>query len=216
MRLRGHPAPCLAYDRGHGWAVLKDLRGKTQILLVPTTRIAGIEDARLAAPGGPNYWQAAWRARVWFERRAGRAAPRTDVALAINSAEGRTQDQLHIHIDCVRAEVKTALAGWRDRITWRWRELPGDLEGHRYWARRVRGEDLAERDPFVLLARGVPGAAADMAEETEAVIGARFADGGPGFYLLATRGGTDANPHGAAEELMDHDCAVLEPDAAAR
>ena len=58
----GDPAPCatvaLATVGDKGWAVLKDREGATQFLVIPTARIAGIEDRALLAPDATNYWQA--------------------------------------------------------------------------------------------------------------------------------------------------------------
>jgi CDP-diacylglycerol pyrophosphatase len=104
-KVSGAPAPCSKVDLAHGYAVLKDIRGDTQLLLIPTDRVTGIEDPKLMAADAPNYWQDAWDARPIFEKRAGRAVPREALGLAINSLYGRTQNQLHIHIDCVRPSV---------------------------------------------------------------------------------------------------------------
>lgn len=213
IKLAGRPAPCLAYDREAGWAVLKDLRGKTQILLVPTMRVSGIESPKLLEPGDPNYWQAAWEARSWFERRAGGDVSRDDIGMAINSRYGRSQDQLHIHIDCVRTDVRAVLAAHADQIGESWRPLGAKLAGEAYEARRVTGAELGARDPFRLLAEGDMAAAVDMGAETLAVLGATFASAEPGFWLLAARGGVAENPHGSAETLLDHGCAVLRDGA---
>ncbi|HEY2177533.1 MAG TPA: CDP-diacylglycerol diphosphatase [Caulobacteraceae bacterium] len=213
-RLTGLPAPCLAVNRRGGYAVLKDLRGRTQVLLIPTKRVTGIESPELLGKGAPNYWRMAWRSRMFFEHAVGEAVPRQDIGLAINSTFGRTQDQLHIHVDCVRRSVKAALAAHEAEIGSRWRPFPVELAGERYEARRLDGGELGGRDPFKLLAEE-PAARADMGAWTLAVIGARFADGSPGFFLLAAEGGVPANPEGASEALLDHDCAVLRADAAA-
>jgi CDP-diacylglycerol pyrophosphatase len=208
MKISGLPAPCLAVDLRGGWAALKDLKGRTQVLLIPTRRTTGIESPALLQPGAPNYWQDAWYARRYFERAAGREAPRQDIGMAINSRYGRSQDQLHIHIDCVRGDVRDALAAHQDEIGEHWAPLVFTLQGKHYIARRLKGAELDRRNPFKLLARD--GAArADMGAQTLAVIGAEFADGQPGFYLLAAKGGVPDNPDGASEELLDHDCAVL-------
>jgi CDP-diacylglycerol pyrophosphatase len=208
MRVSGLPAPCLAVDRRHGWAALKDLKGRTQILLIPTRRTTGIESPALLVPGGPNYWQDAWAARRFFEHAAGRDVPREDIGMAINSRYGRSQDQLHIHIDCVRGDVRDALAAHQDEIGAHWAPLAIGLAGKSYRARRLAGADLDGHDPFKLLARD-PAARADMGAQTLAVIGAEFADGTPGFYMLAAEGGVRENPDGASEALLDHDCGVL-------
>ena len=57
------PEPCAAVDLAGGYAVLKDIVGDTQFLLIPTTRVTGIESPEILAPGAPNYFAAAWRAR---------------------------------------------------------------------------------------------------------------------------------------------------------
>lgn len=200
------PAPCLEVNRRGGYAALKDLKGKTQILLIPTARVTGIESPKLLAANSPNYWQAAWDARTFFEKRAGGAVPRDDIGLAINSTFGRSQNQLHIHIDCVRSDVKEALEDHADEIGGHWRPLDIDLAGERYQAMRLNGADLAGHDPFKLLAGQSP--QIDMGRQTLAVIGWVFR-GRPGFILLAAEGGTPANPQGASEGLLDHDCQVL-------
>src|SRR5277367_1180427 len=56
-RLSGSPAPCMAVNLAKGWAVVSDPQHATQVLLVPTSRISGIESERLQSAEGPNYWQ---------------------------------------------------------------------------------------------------------------------------------------------------------------
>jgi CDP-diacylglycerol pyrophosphatase len=209
MKSRGGPAPCAAVDLAGGYAVLKDFRGATQFLLVPTDRRAGIESPQLLASDAPNYWQAAWNARSLFEQRAGGPVPRDDVGLAINSRYGRSQNQLHIHIDCVDAGVREALRASDAQIGSRWSSPNLWLYGHAYRARRIEGEELGARDPFKLLAAGDPQARADMGRETLVVIGAAFRGGQPGFVLLSHRADLATGDKGTGEELLDHDCAVL-------
>jgi CDP-diacylglycerol pyrophosphatase len=207
--LTGLPAPCMQVNRRGGYAILKDPGGHTQVLLVPTTRVAGIESPKLQSPGAPNYWQAAWDSRRFVEREAKTAIAREDLGMAINSIYGRSQNQLHIHIDCVRPDVKASLAAHEGAIGRGWTPFRWSLAGEHYRVRRLDGPELGDRDPFKLLAGGVPGARADMGRQTLAVIGARFAGGQPGFVLLAAAGGTAGNPEGESESLLDHDCAVL-------
>src|SRR5581483_7670374 len=101
----GSPSPCAAVDLSageeRGVAILKDLVGIAQFLPIPTRRLTGIESPELLAPDAPNYWRAAWAARGAMERRLGRPLSREAVGMAINSSLARSQDQLHIHIDCV-------------------------------------------------------------------------------------------------------------------
>jgi CDP-diacylglycerol pyrophosphatase len=203
-RLIGGPAPCMSVNRKDGWAVVPDLGRRTQVLLVPTQRIPGIESPVLLEDGKPNYWQAAWDARRYFERRVGRSVPREDVALAINSVVSRSQSQLHIHVDCVRADVRAALEARQDDIGAAWTRIRLPPFGLPYRVRRLEGADLAPRNPFALLARGVPEAGDDMGHFALAVVATTFSDGAPGFFLLA-----DDSPRAFGEGLLDHGCAVL-------
>ena len=183
---------------------------------MPTVRVAGIESPRLLEAGSPNYFDDAWNSRGFFERRTGVAVPRDDIALAINSRYARTQRQLHIHIDCVRADVGDALRVSDKAIGYRWADFPGGIGGRPYRAMRVIGQELGSRDPFRLLAESDPHARANMGAETVVVVGATFADGEPGFVLLSD--GADLLRFDAAsgEGLLDHSCAVLRGPTANR
>jgi CDP-diacylglycerol pyrophosphatase len=196
------PAPCALVDPGY--VVLKDLVGPTQFLLIPTARVAGIESPALLDPDSPNYFAAAWRARTFVEQRAGQPLPRDWASLALNSAPGRTQDQFHIHIDCVRAEVRNALLRHITEIGSRWAPFPEPLAGAPYQAVAVDGDDLYA-DPIRLLADGVDGARTDMADRTLVVVGRYGADGRPGFVILAGRADPAIGDPGSGEDLQDHD-----------
>jgi CDP-diacylglycerol pyrophosphatase len=71
-------------------ALIKDINGATQLLLLPTARVSGIESPALLERGALNYFAAAWQARSYLDKLAGRTPARDAVALAINSASGRT------------------------------------------------------------------------------------------------------------------------------
>jgi CDP-diacylglycerol pyrophosphatase len=206
------PAPCALVDlqggEGRGYAVLKDLVGVAQFLLIPTSRLGGIESPELLAPDAPNYWDAAWQARLYVESRLPKKLPRDAVGLAINSASGRTQAQFHIHVDCLRQDVRDSLRAHAEEIGPQWSSARFRLAGHPYRALRIDGGELRGADPFKLLAEGVPEARAGMGGETLVLTGAVFADGRDGFYLLADRVDLLAGDRASGEELLDHDCAV--------
>jgi CDP-diacylglycerol pyrophosphatase len=212
MQARASPAPCTAVALGdgveRGYAALKDRRGIAQYLLIPTARITGIEDPQLLAPGASNYFDAAWRIRNLAQARLPRALPRDGFSLAINSAFGRTQNQLHIHVDCVRADVRDALRDNAQQIGAAWAPFGPRLAGQRYLARRIEGQDLATANPFLLLAEGVAGARQAMGRYTLVVVAKEFAGEGPGFVLLAGRADPAAGNPGSGEALQDHDCAI--------
>ncbi|HEX4171934.1 MAG TPA: CDP-diacylglycerol diphosphatase [Acetobacteraceae bacterium] len=189
------PKPCAQVDLAGGYAVLKDIVGDTQFLLIPTTRVSGIESPEVLAPGAPNYWQAAWEARRYVDERARRDLPRDDVSLAINAEGSRTQNQLHIHVDCVRLDVQATLREYASAIGTSWAAFPVELAGHNYMAMRIEQPDLTHANPFLLLADGIPGARADMGGYTLVVVGQPG-----GFVVLAG--------HGSGEALQDHGCAA--------
>jgi CDP-diacylglycerol pyrophosphatase len=204
----GDPKPCAEVALAGGYAILKDIKGATQFLLIPTTQLGGIEDRALLAPIARNYFADAWQARGFVEKALGRAMPRDMLSLAINSASGRTQDQFHIHIDCIRADVRDALLRERPNIGWRWSLLKTPLAGHQYRVLRVTGATLFGHNPFKLLAWGVPGARADMGQHTLVVVGMVFGGRVPGFIILDDRADLAHGDWGSGEELQDHACAL--------
>ncbi len=203
----GAPAPCSAVNLQAGFAVLKDIQGPTQYLVIPTAPVSGIESPSLLSPNSPNYWLDAWRAKRWLVRRVGRPVPRWGVGLAVNSQPGRSQDQLHIHLDCVRADVSQLLAAHEATIGEHWSMLRVGPGGFRYRVRWIAATDLSRLNPFALVAASDPLARADMGQETMALIGAQRPDGAAGFILLVDRADLDGGDVGGAEELLDHRCA---------
>jgi CDP-diacylglycerol pyrophosphatase len=207
QRINDDPAPCALVDldggEPRGYAVLKDLVGATQFLLIPTERVGGIESPQILAADAPNYFADAWRVRSFVEQRAGRELPRDWLSLAINSADARSQDQLHIHIDCVRADVRQALIAHADDIGTTWQQLPVTLAGQRYRAMAIPGQELDAVNPFRLLADGLP-AGDGMGAQSLVVVGSNGADGRPRFVLLAGRADAASPGSGHGEDLQDH------------
>lgn len=196
----GDPTPCAEVDLAQESAVLKDLVGPTQFLLIPTVRSSGIDDPAILAPDTPNYFAAAWRARSFVDEKAGFALPREWLSLAINSAFARSQDQLHIHVDCTSRDVHQALREQAAAVGPDWAPFPVPLAGHRYDARRVGGDELDGVDPFTLVANDIPGARDDMAARTIVVVGAP-----EGFVVLTDHADAATGDFAAGEELQDHE-----------
>jgi CDP-diacylglycerol pyrophosphatase len=203
------PKPCESVDLSggveEGVAILKDLVGVAQMLAIPTRRITGIEDPQMLAPNAPKVFFAAWKAKPLVEARLHHALPREAIAIAINSKFARTQDQLHLHVDCVAISVADTLADAHSSLDDTWRAMTVPLHGRVYLARRLDSADLSDVQPLRLLAAGVEGASAHMAAYSLAAIGATF-DGKPGFVLLADQFSLEGGGH--AEDLQDHDCAI--------
>jgi CDP-diacylglycerol pyrophosphatase len=205
-------APCevVATPKGlrTGYAVLKDRDGATQFLLIPTAKITGIESPDILAPGAANYFQAAWDARRYVMQRAGVNLPRQDIGLAINSARGRSQNQLHIHIDCVEPEVRRILKAEEPRIGRRFSDERVNFHGHGYRVMKIASESLAGVNPFAVVAGALPEARKAMGDQTIALVGARFRDGRDGFYLLEDQANFLFGDHASGAEILDHACAV--------
>ncbi len=200
------PLPCTTVNTAQGYVVLKDIRGATQFLLMPTARVTGIEDPAVLAPGAPNYWQFAWDARNDVIALANHKLDASQLSLAINSEHGRTQNQLHIHIDCIAPAVRAALQTHAAGITEQWTRFAEPLAGHSYRVRRVAALNHPGADPFRLVAAGLPEARADMASESILVTGTALPDNSGGFYILETRADPTTGNRGLAEELQDHEC----------
>jgi CDP-diacylglycerol pyrophosphatase len=206
----GNPIPCAQIDLrpGAGFAVLKDIVGIAQFLVIPTMRLTGVESPELLANGSPNYWAYAWRVKASVEDRLRRKLARDQVALAVNSAYGRTQNQLHIHVDCIRPDVHESLRQHSAEIGSQWAPLGIALRGHPYWAMRILGPELGDNNPFKLLAEGMPSARQQMDRQTLVLIGATFENGNKGFILLADHVDLTIDDRASGEELQDHDCAI--------
>ena len=204
---RHDPSPCTLVDLAGGYVVLKDRVGATQFLVLPTKRITGIESAELLSPRVPDYMQDAWAARRFVQERALGQLTRADLSLAVNSSYGRSQNQLHIHVDCLRKDVRDVLMQHRNAIGDKWQPFPIKLAGHDYIARRLILRDLAYVNPFRTLADEVPEARANMGAYTLVVAGATFG-GKPGFIVLADHADPVLGDLAHGEDLQDHACAV--------
>lgn len=207
------PSPCAVVDvsqgveRGH--VVLKDRFGRSQYLVMPTILIPGIEDPRLLAPDAADYFTPAWRVRQLVAGRLRATLPREDIAIAVNSIYGRSQDLLHLHVDCLAADVRDELGRALGTIGYHWSARPLVLRGHGYYAVRLDGDDAVAGNPFALVAQGLHVRTGDMGAWTIVLAGESFADGRPGFVLLAARADPSAGYNGSGEMLQDHGCAVV-------
>jgi CDP-diacylglycerol pyrophosphatase len=183
---------------GAGYALLADRKGGAHFLLIPTQTMAGIESPAAREPGGPNYFAAAWAARDLVAAAAGRPLSRSAFGMALNPKHARSQDQLHIHMECLRAEVVAALKAASGHLSSEW--SPVSIAGWHYDALRILGEDLGESNPLRRLADRPPDARASLEDYSLILAGMQFKEG-PGFVLLA---GTGL----AGELLLDSTCAA--------
>lgn len=203
--------PCLevnlASGLDRGSAVLEAPSSASHVIVVPTTRISGIESPALQGEDAPNYWEAAWEARRFIEQGAHRQLPRDRIAMAINAAATRSQDQLHIHVSCVAPAVADFLRRYQAEIRGAWSPLRAKLAGHKFTAMKIETESLAQLDPFKLLARSHPSNKLSTGRQTLSVIAGTFRNGKSGFYLLANDPGASPGDFVSAESLLDENCA---------
>jgi CDP-diacylglycerol pyrophosphatase len=191
--------PCDVVRPDADFLLVKDICGPTQYLLLPAHRLSGIESDELAT--APNYFRFAWEQRDWVGQRAGRKLAPQDLALAINSIDRRSQNQLHIHIDLVRPGLSDALRPYQYDPVGAWSLFR--YQGHDYHLTRLT--DLATQNPITLVRARVAAAQGVMRHQTIGLIGATFADGSTGFYLLNGEFDGSDDGSGWAEELeIDH------------
>jgi CDP-diacylglycerol pyrophosphatase len=202
---RHDPSPCERIELGDpprvesGYALLHDRKGGAHFLLIPTRTVSGIESADLGLPETPNYLASAWRSRDRLDALVGHAIARDAVGLAVNPRHARSQNQLHVHIECLRRDVRDALAkaeignpgdGW-----WPMRIGPFTLEAH-----NIMGVNLDDQNPFRLLDQRILEEHGTMGEYTLVLAGIET-QRGPGFVMLTS-------PTVAGELLLDSSCAA--------
>jgi CDP-diacylglycerol pyrophosphatase len=128
----------------------------------------------------------------------------------------RSQNQLHIHIDCLAPDVIHTLQEHKASISTAWSASPIVLRGHPYRVRRIDDPNLDFTDPFKLIAPEVIAKGESMADQTLLLTGTTAPDGKPAFFLLQDHVRRAAGDFASAEELQDHACAIGHADAASQ
>ncbi len=189
FKLTGTPFPCLEVDLSDGeerGAVVLRPPLSDDTILAPTRRIIGIEDPFLQSPGAPNYFDAAWRARTFLKGADGRAPERDAIALIVNSAAVRGQDQLHIHLGCLLPLARLALAAAVPKVPFgEWAPIGAVVPRTMFWGYRIRRTDLSNVDPFRLAAEALAGKTKGPGDLTIAVAGVRV-ESDDEFLILAS------------------------------
>jgi CDP-diacylglycerol pyrophosphatase len=188
-KLTGSPFPCLEVNLAGG-EELGDVVVRPPLsddtILSPTRRIPGVEDPFLQSPEAPNYFDAAWRARTFLKDADGQAPERDAIALFVNSAAQRTQDQLHIHMGCLVPYARRTLAAAAPKVPMgAWAQIGPVVPHTMFWAYRIPGTELANVNPFRLAAEELAGKTRGPGDLTVAVAGMRVA-GDDEFLILAS------------------------------
>lgn len=199
------PEPCAKVDLQSGFVLLKDIHGPLQYLLLPTAKMKGMESPELLQAKTANFFWLAWQQRNFMSLRRGTQVPDDVISLTINSTSGRTQNQLHIHISCLRKDVRGQLNQYANTLNGEWQDFPVSLAGNKYIARKVSEAEFVERSPFIMLATQVPQAREHMGRYSLAM--AQLAGGD--WVALATERNLLRLNLASAEQLQDHDCELL-------
>jgi CDP-diacylglycerol pyrophosphatase len=203
----GHCAEvALAGGIDNGYVVLKDQTGPLQYLLMPSRRVTGIEDPFLLTPQAPPFWADAWNATRWMAIAHRKPVSREAIAITVNSAWGRSQNQLHLHISCVRPDLRAFLHTLPAANSASWTAIPGGWQGHPYEVRKLMANTLDGQDLFKDTARQHVDA---MGQQGLAAVAMQI-DGKNGFWLLRTHVDLMAMWTGAIEgDVQDHGCSKV-------
>ncbi|WP_174869284.1 CDP-diacylglycerol diphosphatase [Pectobacterium polaris] len=200
----GKPAPCLEVNLAEGYVLFDDRNGPYHDLLLPTDKISGIESPELLQPGIPNFFEQAWVHRSRLSSEAGKPIRDDYLSLAINSRYGRTQNQLHIHIACLRPEIYQTLNQQFPTLSGDWKVLPAKINGHVYLAKMLTANELTQSDPFKTLDRY-----AQQRDESIGKYGLAMVSTPAGEKVLLASGLDVFNMSlGSVEEIQDFSCAL--------
>jgi CDP-diacylglycerol pyrophosphatase len=210
-QLTGLSFPCLAVNiaqgEAEGYVVVQLPFGDRDTVLMPTRRMSGIEDPFLASDKAPNYIAMAWAERGRLAQITRRALEHRDIGLAINSRQTRSQDQLHIHIACVAAPLKSFLTKITEGLPPRaWTKLPRRIWAQQYWAYPLSADDLLHGNPLRLVTELQPTISSRRDSITVAVVGLGPSTR-PSFVILAAATEPErGRGQSSAEKLLDHAC----------
>ncbi len=179
------------------------------LLLIPTVLISGIESNEPEPHPGfflPNFWQ---DASIWAQYYIPNTTGDVWVGLAVNSANSRSEDQLHMHICSLNPkaidEIKKNILQISTQF-WHAKPFLNLVSTHMYNAIKV--PDLTQ-NPFVQVFNGTAGSAnAYQKADTNVLVVVQRLLGTqkPIFYVLYNQDG------GAAESLLDGgNCGIVLP-----
>lgn len=209
---RRDPAPCQQIyqpqGKEQGFSILQNPRFPYHFILVPNLAMSGIESISLSREGRTDYFGYTWLMRYRLMAAYGAAVPEDMLGMAINSASGRSQNQLHIHLTCLREDVRRQLQAERPYISEQWRPLPDRMLNHSWYARRVMQPTAMGIYPIASVAREFHLTSPQLADYGVALIPTTFS-GEKGFILLTTRRGWDKGNRASVESLLDKRCDIL-------
>ncbi len=210
--LTKNTAPChsiyVPEGNARGFSVIQNPRYPYHFILVPTIKVSGIEDPQLFAESSVDYFGYAWLMRYLVSWQYGAQVPDDMLGMAVNSASGRSQDQLHIHLTCLREDVRRQMLAERPYIQERWTPMQDKLLKNTYYARKVVQPTAMGIYPVKSVSDYFHLSPEQMAEWGVALIPTHWS-GQKGFILLTTRRGWDKGNRASVESLLDKKCSIL-------
>jgi CDP-diacylglycerol pyrophosphatase len=195
------------------WVVGQD--SSTNYTLFAGERVTGIECPNIWNMRFPDYWEFAWNAAKTYLPSQVRNG---QIGLAINSKMARNRCQLHIHVSCIQAGVRTQLdhyyahnqvalnpASWKGQIQSLEYKVGTDTKKHNFRLLYLKDLGYKSQNLFQLLRNNVVEHDNDMQYQTLIAIE------GPknGFYILNSMDhdhDPSFNGTGAGEELLNEKC----------
>lgn len=205
MEQQQNPAPCTKVDEQRGYVTLKDRHGPLQYLLLPVAKITGTESPALLAANAPKFFALSWDERHLMAEKYGRPIADSAISIAINSAYGRTQNQMHIHISCLRTDIRSELDKLAPQLHEKWQSY--SLDGSDYQIRSLTDSELHAESAFKRIARELNVEQDDMGKYGLALT--TLPDNR--LALLALRASWFGLEKASPELLQDHSCAILDP-----
>lgn len=193
-------ADCVIVDRAQGFVLYKDMIGASHYLVIPDQAVAGVDDPRVWQDGQRNAWAFGWQARDTVGKAVGHPLPDTLLGLAINARTSRSQDQLHIHLDCISERARDFLAS--GDIGTQWRDLK--FNGKPVRARLIPTEQPSlSVNPFNLVRQDVGG---DIGDRGVFLTYVKPASGAAGFVVVDEPVDKAAGGNGHASDFLDRGC----------
>jgi CDP-diacylglycerol pyrophosphatase len=202
----GNPEPCLKVDLNDKYVLFKDSKGPYHDLVMPTDKISGVESTELQQDNVTPFFAKAWIERAHLKEEVGGGIHDEFISLAINSKYGRSQDQLHIHVACLKKEVYEVLDSEKGSITTAWRVFPKEIMGHSYLVKKLQGNDLEKEDPFKIMNEYALGKDDKISNYGIAV--SKTSDGN--LVLLANRFDLFGFNLGSTGEIQDYNCSLAQ------
>jgi CDP-diacylglycerol pyrophosphatase len=191
--------PCLSVNRREGYVLIRSpIRGMIDVLVSPTTKIQGLESKELLSTEAPNIWLSAWKERSRLNALSSRQLSPTQIMMAVNSKATRSQDQLHLHLGCVRRGVREFFQSQTIPETQTWIPVHIDAVNANFFMKALPADGL-KQNAFKIVSNELPDGIRSGEKQLVAVVGSETRSFN-GFFLLVS-----FDPI-SAESLMDNLC----------